>query len=136
MAGEVEFRDEVGKLFALDIKMRMIDGKSLEVVDQPFACDVIRHDDLLGTDAFQHGCDNVICINIPASQSGSCGTAEIQSYVPFTELQVTDAILLHERVSCAYTGNDTCGNIVLGGFAGGLVDSMERRSTTDSLKNR
>lgn len=54
--------------------------------------------------------------------------------MPFSILQITNPILLHKRVTCAYAGNNARGGIVFRGLMIRLVDSVEIRTTTDDLE--
>jgi len=54
--------------------------------------------------------------------------------VPFSTLQITNSILLHKRVTCTYTGNNTRGGIVLRGLVIRLIDSVEIRAAASDLE--
>jgi len=66
MGRKMEFWDEVREPQVFDIEVGVIVRNPPEVVDRPFTSDVIRDDDVVDQDPFQHGCDNIICVYIPA----------------------------------------------------------------------
>ena len=61
----MEFWDEVRKIEVLDAEIGVVVGESFEVVDRPLAGDIVRDNHLADSDPFQHGCHDIIRVNIP-----------------------------------------------------------------------
>ena len=82
----------------------------------------------------QHRRNNVIRIYVPVQTLISMYVRRGERYIPFASLQIADPVLLHERVACTYTGDNTRGGIVLRGLVIDLIYSMEVRTTADDLE--
>lgn len=71
---EVEFGDEIRELETLDVEVGVTVGESLEMMYRPLASDIIRYDNVGNSDGFQHGCNNIIRIDVSTCGSifGTC----------------------------------------------------------------
>jgi hypothetical protein len=65
MARKMEFWNEIRELQLLDVKIGVIVANSSEMVDRPFASDVVRYDDVADGKTSQHGRDDIVRIDIP-----------------------------------------------------------------------
>ena len=70
MARKVEFRDQVGEVEVINIKVQVVLGKTFEMIDGPFTGDVIGNNDITNCRVFQHGGDDIICVDIPGQRLG------------------------------------------------------------------
>jgi len=107
MTGEVKLWDKVRKLEFVDIEVRVVLGKPLEVMNRPFASNVVRNDDVGNSYIFQHRCNDVICINVARCRVIRDTLMRTSTHVPFSPLQVTNTVLSHEGVSRANASNNT-----------------------------
>lgn len=64
VARKMEFWNEVGELQVLDIEIGVVVGNSLEMMNGPFACNIVRDDDIADSEPFQDRRDNVIRVYV------------------------------------------------------------------------
>lgn len=97
MAREMKFRDQVGELEVVDVEVRVVFEKTFEMMNGPFTSNVVRNNNITNGHVFQHGCDNIIRVDVSRRclESLCC---RMGGHVPFTPLQVTNTILHHEGV--------------------------------------
>lgn len=106
MTRKVKFRDQVRELEVFDIQVWVVLGKTLKMVDRPFAGNVIRNHNIANGNTFQYGRDDIICVDEPRRLSEDPHQI-LRTYLPFSLLQVASTILHHEGVPCTDTSNDT-----------------------------
>jgi len=107
VTGEVKLRDKVRKPEVIDIEVRVVFGKPLEVMNRPFASNVVRNNDVGNSYIFQHRCDDVIGVNVARNRVIQDIRTRTTAHVPFSPLQVANTVLSHERVSCTNTSDNT-----------------------------
>jgi hypothetical protein len=131
----MKFWNQVGELEVVDIEVGVVVKKTAEVMDGPFASDVVRNNDVANGHTFQHRCDDIIRVDVsnPCSESLYHG-ASVR--IPFTPLQVANTVLHHERMPRAYARNDTRRNIVFCRLSVHLVDCMKVGATASYLEGR
>ena len=65
----MEFRNEIREMEVLDVEIGVIVGNPFEMVNRPFASNIIRDDDVWDGEAPQHRRNDIIHIDVPAQQS-------------------------------------------------------------------
>lgn len=68
MAWKMEFGDKVRELEEIDVKVRVVLGETLKVMDGPFASDVVRNNNIGNDHVFQHRCNDIICVDVSEQQ--------------------------------------------------------------------
>jgi hypothetical protein len=65
----MEFGNKIRELEVIDAETGVIIGNPLEMVDRPFAGDIVWDNDIADGETFQYGCDDIIRVDIPAQRS-------------------------------------------------------------------
>ena len=65
----MEFWNKIGELEVLNIKIGVVLRDLFEVMNRPLARNVIRDNNIADGEPSQYGCDNIICVYVPAQQS-------------------------------------------------------------------
>lgn len=64
MAREMEFGDKVRKLEGIEVNVRVVLRETFEVMEGPFAGNVVRNDDVYNSHTFQYRRNNIICVDV------------------------------------------------------------------------
>ena len=82
---KMEFWDQVGELEVINIQVRVVLGKTFEMMNRPFASNVVRNHDVTNSDVFEYRRNDVVSIKVPRQLSGPPhqGTG---AHVPFSFL--------------------------------------------------
>ena len=64
MAGEIKFWNVVGEPQVCHVKIRVVVGNSFEMMNQPFAGDIIRDNNITDSEPLQYRCNNVVRVYI------------------------------------------------------------------------
>jgi hypothetical protein len=79
---KVEFWDEVRKLEVVDAEVWVVLGESVEVMNRPFASNVVRKNDVRNSHVLQHRCNDVVRVDVARYRviQNSCIVEQVCTY--------------------------------------------------------